>query len=128
MSHDKSSRKVSSVRHTRAIQRDHTKHAISAPSADQIQERLTQLVYPAALAQVAYFHQLGLRERTLGLVVMVAYVLDLIWRQLGGVSELVRIVQTEAVLWAMPRKVRSFLGKSEKPFSRVNRPLTIRGL
>jgi hypothetical protein len=105
MSHDKSSRKVSSVRHTRAIQRDHTKHAISAPSADQIQERLTQLVYPAALAQVAYFHQLGLRERTLGLVVMVAYVLDLIWRQLGGVSELVRIVQTEAVLWATPRKV-----------------------
>ena len=105
MSHDKSSRKVSSVRHTRAIQRDHTKHAISAPSADQIQERLTQLVYPAALAQVAYFHQLGLRERTLGLVVMVAYVLDLIWRQLGGVNELVRIVQTEAVLWATPRKV-----------------------
>jgi hypothetical protein len=105
MSHDKSSRKASSVRHTRAIQRDHTKHAISAPAADQIQERLTQLVYPAALAQVAYFHQLGLRERTLGLVVMVAYVLDLIWRQLGGVSELVRIVQTEAVLWATPRKV-----------------------
>lgn len=105
MKPNQSSRKASSVRHTRAIQRDRTKHAISAPPAAQIQERLTQLVYPAALAQVAYFHQLGLRERTLGLVVMVAYLLALIWRQLGGVSELVRLIQTEAVLWATPRRV-----------------------
>jgi len=104
---NKSSRKASSERHTRAIQRDHTKHAVSAPPAAQIQERLTKLVYPAALAQLDYFHRLGLRERTLGLVVMVAYVLDLIWRQLGGVSELVRIIQTEGVLWAAPAKSAS---------------------
>jgi hypothetical protein len=105
MSQDKQPRKASSVRHTRAIQRDHTKHAISAPTADQVQARLTEIVHPATLAQVAYFHDLGLRERTLGLVVMVAYVLGLIWRQLGGVSELVRLIQTEAILWAAPRKV-----------------------
>ena len=105
MSQEKQPRKASSVRHTRAIQRDHTKHAISAPSSDQVQARLTEIVHPATLAQVAYFHDLGLRERTLGLVVMVAYVLGLIWRQLSGVSELVRLIQTEAVLWATPRKV-----------------------
>jgi hypothetical protein len=76
MSEEKQARKASSVRHTRAIQRDHTKHSITAPSAEQIQERLTEIVHPATLAQMNYFHGLGLRERTLNLVVMVAFVLD----------------------------------------------------
>ncbi|MCP4377229.1 MAG: transposase, partial [bacterium] len=38
-------------------------------------------------------------------VVMVAFVLEMIWRQIGGVSELARLVQTEAILWEQPRKV-----------------------
>ena len=105
MSEEKQPRKASSVRHTRAIQRDHTKHPIAAPSAQQIQERLTEIVHPATLAQVNYFHQLGLRERTLSLVVMVAFVLEMIWRQISGVNELVRLIQTEAMLWASPKKV-----------------------
>jgi len=105
MSEEKQPRKASSVRHTRAIQRDHTKHLIAAPSAEQIQERLTEIVHPATLAQVNYFHQLGLRERTLSLVVMVAFVLEMIWRQISGVNELVRLIQTEAILWASPKKV-----------------------
>jgi len=105
MSEEKQPRKASSVRHTRAIQRDHTKHPIAAPSAEQIQERLTEIVHPATLAQVNYFHQLGLRERTLSLVVMVAFVLEMIWRQISGVNELVRLIQTEAMLWASPKKV-----------------------
>lgn len=105
MSDEKQPRKASSVRHTRAIQRDRTKHPIPAPSAEQIKAHLTEIVHPATLAQVAYFHRLGLRERTLGLVVMVALVLEMIWRQISGVNELVRLIQTEAVLWASPRKV-----------------------
>jgi hypothetical protein len=36
---------------------------------------------------------------------MVAFVLEMIWRQISGVNEMVRLVQTEAVLWASPRKV-----------------------
>lgn len=36
---------------------------------------------------------------------MVAFVLEMIWRQIGGVNELARIVQEEAVLWEQPRKV-----------------------
>ncbi|MBM3150905.1 MAG: IS4 family transposase [Chloroflexi bacterium] len=105
MSEEKQPRKASSVRHTRAIQRDRTKHPIPAPTDENIQKRLTEIVHPATLAQVAYFRRLGLPERTLSLVVMVAFVLDMIWRQIGGVSEMVRLVQTESVLWVSPRKV-----------------------
>jgi hypothetical protein len=105
MSEDKQPRKASSVRHTRAIQRDRTKHSITAPTGEEIQDRLVEIVRPATLAQVAYFRKLGLRERTLGLVVMVAFVLDMIWRQISGVSEMVRLVQTETVLWVSPTKV-----------------------
>jgi len=106
MSEEKQPRKkASSVRHTRAIQRDRTKRSIAAPSDEQIQERLTEIVHPATLAQVDYFRKLGLRERTLGLVVMVAFVSDMIWRQISGVSEMVRLIQTESVLWVSPRKV-----------------------
>ena len=105
MSEEKQPRKASSVRHTRAIQRDRTKHSITTPSDEQIQERLAEIVQPATLAQVDYFRKLGLRERTLGLIVMVAFVLDMVWRQISGVSEMVRVIQTETVLWVSPRKV-----------------------
>ena len=105
MSKEKQPRKASSVRHTRAIQRDRTKHSITTPTGEQIQERLTTIVHPATLAQLGYFRKLGLRERTLGLIVMVAFVLEMIWRQINGVSEMVRLVQTETVLWVSPTKV-----------------------
>lgn len=105
MSKAKQPRKASSVRHTRAIQRDRSKHSIATPSDEQIQERLTEIVHPATLAQVAYFRKLGLRARTLGLIVMVGLVLDMIWRQISGVNEMVRLIQTESMLWVSPRKV-----------------------
>src|SRR6266540_4450015 len=105
MSEEKQPRKASSVRHTRAIQRDRTKHSITTPSDEQIQDRLTEIVHPATLAQVDYFRKLGLRERTLGLVVMVAFVLDMIWRQISSVNEMVRLIRTETVLWVSPKKV-----------------------
>jgi hypothetical protein len=105
MNQTKKPRKKSSVRHTRAIQQNRSKHPVAAPSDEQIKERIQEIVHPATLRQVGYFHRLGLRERTLGLVVMVAFVLEMIWRQIGGVSELARIVQKEAILWEQPRKV-----------------------
>jgi hypothetical protein len=70
-----------------------------------MQERLLEIVHPATLAQVNSFYDLGLRERSLGLFVMLALVLEMIWRQVGSISELTRIIQREAVLWATPRKV-----------------------
>jgi hypothetical protein len=105
MSQEKQPRKKSSVRHTRAIQQNRSKHPVAMPSDTQIKDRIQEIVLPATLGQVSYFHSLGLRERTLGFVVMVAFVLEMIWRQISGVSELTRLVQKEAVLWEQPRKV-----------------------
>ena len=95
-------KKTSSVRHTRAVQRDRTKRPLSTPSDEQLTARLTDVIHPATLHLVSYYHQLGLRERLLTLPVMVALVLSLIWRQFSGVSELVRVVRTESLLWAPP--------------------------
>ena len=55
-------KKPSSVRHTRAIQRDRSKRPEVAPPDEQITERLTEIIHPATLAQIAHFHRLGLRE------------------------------------------------------------------
>lgn len=105
MSEEKQPRKTSSVRHTRAVQKNRISQPVAAPSNEQIKERIQEIVHPATLAQVSYFHRLGLRERTLGFAVMVAFVLEMIWRQIGSVSALTRIVQREAILWEQPRKV-----------------------
>ena len=95
----------SSVRHTRAIQRDRSKRPDVAPPDEQIAERLTEIIHPATLAQVAHFHRLGLRERVLNLPVMVALILSMVWRQIGAVNELAKMLRTEGLLWAEPRKV-----------------------
>jgi hypothetical protein len=101
----KQPKKPSSVRHTRAIQRDRSKRPGVAPPDEQIAERLTEIIRPATLAQVAHFHRLGLRERVLNLPVMVALVLSMVWRQIGEVSELAKMLRIEGLLWAEPRKV-----------------------
>jgi hypothetical protein len=105
MSEEKRPRKASSVRHTRAIQKQRVSQPVAAPTDEQIRERIQDLVHPATLAQVSYFHRLGLRERTLSFVVMVAFVLEMVWRQIGSVNALARMVQKEAILWEPPRKV-----------------------
>ena len=58
-----------------------------------MQARLIEIFHPATQAQVAYFHDLRLQERTLGLVVMVACGLGLIWRQISGVNELAQLIR-----------------------------------
>ena len=95
----------STVRHTRAIQYDRTKRSNSMPLAPQVTERLTELIHPQTLGQVAHFHQLGLRQRVLTLPVMVALVLTMIWRQIGSTTELVRLLQQEGFLWCSPLQV-----------------------
>src|SRR5262249_42721264 len=45
------------------------------------------------------------RERTLTLPVMVAFVLSLLWRQIGAVSEAVRTLKREGLLWSGPQQV-----------------------
>lgn len=101
----KSAKKTSSVRHTRAIQRDRSKRPLVAPPDAEISQRLTEIVHPATLAQAAHYHDLGLRERVLNLPVMVALVLSMIWRQIAGVSDLVRLLRDEGLLWATAQPV-----------------------
>lgn len=105
MKKDEKRKKKSSVRHTRAIQRDRSKRPVVGAPDEQISERLHDIVHPSTLSQVAHFHQQGLRERTLTLPVMVACLLSMVWRQIGSVSDLARLVQTEVLLWSQPVKV-----------------------
>lgn len=97
-----SAKKPSSVRHTRAIQRDRSKRPPVAPPDPVVAARLTELIHPATLAQLDHFRSLGLRERVLTLPVMVALVLSMIWRQIGSVATLLRTLNTEGFLWTAP--------------------------
>src|SRR5215217_7155091 len=102
---DPKPKKRSSVRHTRAIQRDRSKRPTVAPPDEQMAQHLTELIHPATLGQLAHFHELGLRARLLTLPVMVALVLSMLWRQIGSVHELVRVLQREGFLWISPVQV-----------------------
>lgn len=97
--------KNSSVRHTRAIQRDRTKRPNTMPPDQKLEARLTELIHPATFAQMAAFRAMGLRQRILTLPVMVAFVLSLIWRHIGSVSEAVRVLREEGFLWVSPQQV-----------------------
>ena len=61
----------SSVRHTRAIQRDQSKRPNIAPPDEQVQALLEEVLQPATFSQVAHYHRLGLRERSFNLPVIV---------------------------------------------------------
>src|SRR5690348_15207201 len=104
-SQPKPSRKQSSVRHTRAIQLDRSKRAPGVPPDEQIEAHLKELIGPAIYAQMDAYRAMGLRHRILTLPVMVAFVLGLIWRQMGSVSEAVRGLETEGILWVDAFKV-----------------------
>lgn len=100
MSQRKTAEKRSTVRHTRAIQQDRRKRPLAAPPDAHIEARLRELLLPAIEAERAHFKALGLRERHLPLLVMVAIVISLIWRQLGSSgSEIARLLRSEGLLW-----------------------------
>ena len=92
--------KKSTVRHTRAVQRDRSKRPNVAPPDEQVEQRLTELLVPAIEAQEPRYKELGLRNRTLTLSVMVAIVVSIIWRQIGnGGTEVARLLVLEGLLW-----------------------------
>lgn len=92
-------RKVSTVKHTRSNRKALEHHKPEGPPAAAVEQRLTELIHPATYEQMAYCRHLGLRERLLTLPVMVALTLSMIWRQIGSVSELVRVLEREGMLW-----------------------------
>src|SRR5438094_1758247 len=101
----RSPKKASTVRHTRAIARDRSKRPPVSPPAAAVEVRLTDLIHPLTLGQVAHYHALGLRARSLTLPVMVALVLSMIWRQIGSVCTLTRLLHEEGFLWTAPVQV-----------------------
>jgi hypothetical protein len=76
-----------------------------APSAEIVEEQLAEVVQPALYAQIAAYQAMGLRHRILTLPVMVAFVLSLIWRQIGSAREAVRTLNEEGFLWVPPLEV-----------------------
>jgi hypothetical protein len=101
----KSNQKLkSSVRHTRAIQADKQKRPLVDNLTQEVEALFRSLVHPLTLMQCDLFRSMGLRERTFTLPVMMALLLSAVWRQIAGVSELVRLIRDEAVLWEEPKK------------------------
>ena len=78
------------------------------PSVDnaEVEFRLKALLTPVVWQQMAYYRQLGLRDRILNLPLMVALVLTLVWRQVPSVHELTRILAREDLLWCKAVEVR----------------------
>jgi hypothetical protein len=107
-------KRKNSFPHTRAIQRDRQKRPSAAPPDEVIEQWLEETIHPAALNQVAYFRRLGLRERTLTLPVMMAFVVSLLWRQLGAVREAVRVLREQGMLWVAPLEEVSFQATLER--------------
>ncbi len=96
----KRKKKKSSVRHTRAIQRDRSKRQLAPPPDEKVEALLSELVKPSEAEEQGWFDQFNLRIRKLTLSVMVAIVISLIWRQIGaGGSEAARLLQLEGLLW-----------------------------
>ena len=71
-------------------------------SSAAVASLVRDLVSPVPYALTQHDRHLGLRTRPLNLPVMLAMVLALIWRQLPSVSELLRVLAREPLLWAPP--------------------------
>lgn len=74
----------------------------------EIEQRLLKSLSPGSfkpLSGIKGTHQKPMRERLLTLPVMVAVVLSLVYRQIGSVSELLRVLHQEGLLWVEPLSV-----------------------
>lgn len=86
--------------HSQKSIRDHARNR-SHPNVDNeaISQQLEDLVKPCVYNQLAYYRSLGMRERILGLPLMLAAILTLVWRQVPSVRELNRMLARENLLW-----------------------------
>lgn len=82
------------------LSRDHARpRGVPGPTSAAIDDHLATLIQPAIFAQEDAYRRLGLRDRILALPAMTAMVLTIIWRQVPSVSEVVRLLEREGVLW-----------------------------
>jgi hypothetical protein len=85
---------------------DHVRrHNMPGPDNEVVEARLEELLTPAVYGQLAYYRSLGLRHRVLGLPLMIAAVLTMLWRQVPSVCVLCKMLAREDLLWARAVKV-----------------------
>ena len=99
-------KKASTLCPTRAIARDRRKRTPRALPSEEIEFHLRDLIHPLTRTHAQRDADLGVRERTLSLPVRGALVLRMIWRQVGSVSTLTRMLHREGLLWTAPVRVR----------------------
>ena len=92
--------------HSQKSIRDHARNR-THPNVDNeaISRQLEQLLKPCIYNQLAYYRSLGMRQRILGLPLILAAVLTLVWRQVPSVRELNRMLARENLLWVKAKKV-----------------------
>ena len=89
----------------RTINPDHIRDRnVPAPETEVIATRLQELLSPLVYNQLGYYQQLGLRSRILGLPLMMAAHLTLLWRQVPSV--LLRYKKLVMVAFCSPILVR----------------------
>lgn len=76
-----------------------------APENQVMAHTLSELLTPLVYRQFSYYKGLRLRSRILGLPLMIAAVLTLLWRQVPSVRELCRLLNREDLLWCKTIKV-----------------------
>jgi len=85
------------------------RHFVAPPSlpTDAIEAKLIDWLTPGSFVNLKSVNDKGrqLRERTLTLSVMVALVVSLVYRQVRYVSEIVRLLEQEGLLWVGAQRV-----------------------
>lgn len=90
------------VQHADLRRRSH----VPAPEIAEIRQELMALLTPATFAQARAGHtHLNLRDRLLNLPAMCAIVLSLVWRQIPSLSDVLRLLAKEDLLWVESMKV-----------------------
>lgn len=78
-----------------------------APSNEELEARLRDYLTPGTFANLKTVQDKdrSLRDRILTLPVMVAIVLSLVYRQMSGLSEVLRVLEQEGLMWVNAKRV-----------------------
>lgn len=81
--------------------------SVPAPSNEELEARLLCWLTPGTFANLKSVKDKTrqLRDRVLTLPVMVAIVLSLVYRQMSGLSEVLRVLEQEGLMWVEAQSV-----------------------
>jgi hypothetical protein len=86
---------------------------VPVPAVEEVEQQLWALLSPSLLAPRLMERRdphnpqrvIRLRARLLTLPVMVAIIVSLVWRRLGAIAEVCRVMAREGLLWVQPLQV-----------------------